>query len=116
MIDRKKAHDFLGVYYPPPHGCLNLAADVLRSVFELPIPAEPADHIFELLRNRLTRVEAPLPGDVVLMRAPGWHVGVLLEKDLMIHAVQPGGTVCIEPFTGLRWRNRIRGFYRWPTN
>ncbi len=104
---------YIGKTYGPPHGCLRLAADVLRDVYGIPVPAEVADQLYTLMRNRLRPVDTPEPGDVILMKAPGWHAGVVTGSSLMIHAANETGEVVAERYDGLRWRNRVKGFYRW---
>ncbi len=104
---------FIGREYPAPHGCVNLAADVLRTVYGLPIPPQPALDAFNIIRNYMRPVEAPAAGDVVLLRGEQWHVAVATGPDTMIHAAPPAGQVVIDDITGLQWRARTRGYYRW---
>lgn len=55
------------------------------------------------------------PGDVALLRLRGapLHVGVVARRPLMLH-VQRGAGSSLESYRGLRWRDRLLGFYRHP--
>ena len=52
-------------------------------------------------------------GDVVVMRYLGvpMHVGVVISEDNMLHTQKATG-VCVTAYTGIKWANRIEGFYR----
>ena len=104
---------YVGMTYPPPHGCLMMVADILRNEYEIPIPIDIAERVFETMRNHLDKVEGPIEGDVVLMKGNSWHVGLVTGPGTMIHVSQPGGEVVVERYSSLQWRSRIRGFYRW---
>lgn len=58
-------------------------------------------------------VEHPQAGDCVLMRAGrhNSHVGIYLGNGRMLHSEGPEPSV-IERVDGMRWRNRISGYYR----
>lgn len=105
--------EYIGRIYEGPHGCLMLAADILRDTFNLPVPNDVAERVFETLRTQMRPVDDPQPGDVVLMRGPVWHVGVVIGTGTMIHTSAPTGVVVVERFDSLQYRARIRGYYRW---
>lgn len=54
-------------------------------------------------------------GDVILSRFKGlpWHVGIVLDGGAMLH-IEAGTNVLCESYSGLKWQNRILGFYRHP--
>lgn len=56
---------------------------------------------------------APEIGDVVLLRILGkpCHVGIYAGEGLMIHTLMAHDSALDHVF-GLRWKNRIEGFYR----
>lgn len=59
-------------------------------------------------------VQLPEYGDVVLCNVIGLpiHVGIVVSKNEMLHAM-PGTTYpVIERFTGPRWQRRINSFHR----
>ena len=60
------------------------------------------------------KVDTEEPGDVVLLRIKNmpWHVGIVAPKKKMLH-IERGLDSIIEPYKGLKWRNRILGFYRY---
>lgn len=65
-------------------------------------------------KNKWKRVETPTLGDLVLFNITGMpvHVGIVLDKQLMLHALDKVG-VSIEPYRTLKWGTRIEGFYRY---
>lgn len=52
-------------------------------------------------------------GDVIVLRMRGqpMHVGLVLTRQCMLH-VQQGVGATVEMYDGVRWKNRIAGFYR----
>lgn len=62
-------------------------------------------------RYTWVRVERPMPYDIVLLRSGEylWHVGLIIDKRRMIHALD-GDAVCIEEYTSLYWKDRIVEF------
>ena len=64
--------------------------------------------------RRWTKVETPREYDLVLMRkGPLYcHVGLYVGSRQMLH-ICAGINSTVEPITGLRWRHRIVGFYRY---
>jgi uncharacterized protein YijF (DUF1287 family) len=89
--------EYPGAYPDQSPGALRNAASVAR-----------------IERERWRRVDTPAPCDVVLLRLQGLpcHVGVVVSKSEMLH-VMAGIESCIEQFTGLQWRNRLEGFFRY---
>jgi cell wall-associated NlpC family hydrolase len=59
-------------------------------------------------------VAAPDFGDICVFRIGNkpWHTGICIGNGMMLHTDEGHGSV-IEPFNGVRWRNRIYGFYKW---
>jgi len=55
----------------------------------------------------------PKPGDLVLLRIFGFptHVGVVVGDGAMLHTLGKHAAV-LEQYDGLRWSERIEGFYR----
>jgi len=53
------------------------------------------------------------PGDVVVLRLSGYptHVGMVIEKNKMLHIID-GTDAVIENYTGRLWEHRIVGFFR----
>lgn len=60
-----------------------------------------------------TKVDAPKYGDAIKLRLMGHpcHVGVYLENKEFLHT-QIGHDSCIDRLDGVKWKNRIDGFYR----
>ena len=60
------------------------------------------------------KVESEKPGDVILLRIKTlpWHVGIVTFKKRMLH-IEKGFNSVVEPYNGLKWQNRILGFYRY---
>jgi cell wall-associated NlpC family hydrolase len=110
----------VGRPYSPPFGCFALVREALamRGV-EVPDYAqsvtedEKADALLRHLDEHACRVEAPAPGDVVLLTIGGRpaHIGVMLDGDEMLHSFEGAGA-CVERISSVRWRNRIAGFWR----
>jgi cell wall-associated NlpC family hydrolase len=65
-------------------------------------------------KQKWIKVEKPAIYDVVLLRTGimSNHVGLVLDSRRMIH-IMDGIDSCIEEYTGLQWKNRIEGFYRY---
>ena len=104
---------YIGKSYAPPHGCLLLVADILRDEYNLPIPNDVSERVFETMRSNLIPVDDPHEGDVVLMKGNSWHVGLIIQPGTMIHVSRPSSNVVVERYDSLQWRARVRGFYRW---
>ena len=104
---------YIGKVYPAPHGCLLLVADVLRDVFDHAVPFEVTEQVMQVFRKNMIAVTNPKEGDMVMIKANQWHVGVIVSPGMMIHAAPPIGTVIIERYDGLQWKSRIRGYYTW---
>ena len=53
-------------------------------------------------------------GDVTLFRIKNmlWHVGFIVEKNMMLHTMEGCVDSCIERIDSLLWKNRLEGFYR----
>jgi cell wall-associated NlpC family hydrolase len=68
-------------------------------------------------RSKWHRVNDPQEGDVVLLKIKNFprHVGIITKPGWMLHALKTIG-ICHERYTGLMWKNRINGFYRYHTD
>jgi cell wall-associated NlpC family hydrolase len=55
-------------------------------------------------------------GDVIVLRMRGapMHVGTVIGDGQMLH-IEKGVNSAIDRYQGLRWRDRIEGFYRYRT-
>lgn len=127
MLDR-----FVGIPYVQ-HGreyagsdCWGIVFLYYRDVLGTPIPAYSAEMEAREFTNRgigplmaserekhWQAVARPETGDCVLMRAGRHdsHVGIYLGNGRMLHSEGPEPSV-IERIDGMRWRNRISGYYR----
>lgn len=65
-------------------------------------------------KSRWLAVEKPKPYDVIILTMMGLptHVGVVVNSRQMLHILK-GTNAVLEDFTGLKWRNRVKGFARW---
>ena len=63
------------------------------------------------------KVDKPLPFDVILLRTGNmvYHCGVVIGRRTMLHVME-GINSTIEEFTGLQWKNKVEGFYRYEKN
>jgi len=118
-----KYRPFVGVQYEPPHGCFRLVAKVFQGVYGIDLgkqdegleQAQNKDRtarIQQKLVEMTEQVQEPKEGDVVIIRSRPFHIGLIIQPGLMLHAYN-GGTSCIEEYSGPRWKNRIEGFYRY---
>ena len=59
------------------------------------------------------KVDIPKYGDAIKLRLMGHpcHVGVYLGNNEFLHT-QTGHDSCIDRLDGVKWKNRIEGFYR----
>jgi len=60
------------------------------------------------------KVEKPALFDVILLRTGNmvYHCGVVIGRRTMLHVME-GINSTIEEFTGIQWRNKVEGFYRY---
>ena len=60
------------------------------------------------------KVEKPLPFDVILLRTGSmvYHVGLVIDRKRMLHVME-GINSTIEEFTGIQWKKKVEGFYRY---
>lgn len=109
---------------PDAYDCLGLAIEVTRRRGHV-MPAYLSDEATlhrEMAADGcalglLTRVPAPEPGDIVLLRsssALGYHLGVMVDSYRMLHASEPAGAVVLETISRTLWKRRVLGFYRMP--
>ena len=73
-----------------------------------------AKAIFDERQERWKQVESPREFDAVLLRMRGvpMHVGIATKDCHMLHCSMGIGTT-YEPFNGLRWKDKVMGFYRY---
>ena len=52
--------------------------------------------------------------DIILLRTGNmiYHVGLVIDKKRMLHVME-GINSTIEEFTGIQWKQKVEGFYRW---
>ena len=65
-------------------------------------------------RLKWRQVQTPIPYDVILLRIDGLvcHAGLVIDRRRMLH-IMDGTDSTVEEFTGLQWKQRVDGFYRW---
>lgn len=65
------------------------------------------------LKNDWIEVSEPKYGDAIKLRLAGHpcHVGVYLGNNEFLHT-QNGHDSCIDRLDGIKWKNRVDGFYR----
>jgi len=70
-------------------------------------------HIRET-KEQWKKVTKPKTFDVILLRTGSmvYHVGVVVGKRTMLHVTE-GIDSTIEEFTGIQWKDKIEGFYRY---
>ncbi|MEO1035232.1 MAG: NlpC/P60 family protein [Pseudomonadota bacterium] len=104
------AADYVGLPYAEDFNCWSLVQLVLREQFDTSVPDVQigcATRDLLALRNRVTDVSKPEPGDIVVMRAVHVpHVGVMINETEYLNCAK-GRDTCIE-----RIGNRRVEFYR----
>lgn len=65
-------------------------------------------------KQRWKRVDKPQPYDVIILRTGEllYHCGLVVDRRNMLH-IEEDIDSAIEDFTGLLWKNKIEGFYRY---
>jgi cell wall-associated NlpC family hydrolase len=65
-------------------------------------------------RTKWQKVFDPRPFDIVHLRVGdlAHHVGIVIDRSRMLHIME-GINSMIEEFTGIYWRDRIEGFFRY---
>jgi len=60
------------------------------------------------------KVDKPIPFDVILLRTGSmvYHVGLVIDRKRMLHVME-GINSTIEEFTGIQWKQKVEGFYRY---
>lgn len=107
--------------------CWGLARLVLAEQFSIALPSFATDYrrtssaseIEKLIRREVPKWKAAshekaVAGDVVILRMRGspMHVGIVLGDGHMLH-IEQGTNSAIEKYTGVRWKDRLFGFYRY---
>lgn len=116
---------FVGREYERPHGCFVLVRQVFEEAYGWDVLAH-ADQGLDLLdpdqRNarlheylaRYARdvfIEEADEGDVVVIRARPYHLGVVVRPGEMLHSYM-GGSAVIERYRDPNWWPRLLGCYR----
>jgi cell wall-associated NlpC family hydrolase len=59
-------------------------------------------------------VVSPRELDIILFRDsdPPFHIGIAVDRRMMLHTHRTIGASVIEDFTGLQYKNKIEGFFR----
>lgn len=108
-------------YSSKPHPCMALVVDVLETEFHVntEVDAETGYTLRErvalvlnVLSSKCIPVTEAKPGDVILMDAGGYHVGVAISKTDMLHVPEESMGVVCERMDSVMVRNRIVGIYR----
>ena len=109
--------------------CWGLVRLALAEQFALQLPcfakdyahATDSEKIATVARGEIPRWRAIAPGDealgdVIVLRLRGvpMHVGLVIGDGQMLH-IEASINSAIERYTGLRWRDRVEGFYRYRT-
>ena len=75
------------------------------------------DDVIEKHKNEWKKVSQndTLNGDLILFRAGqrNGHCGVMISKYEFLHVSDDTETSCIERIDNQKWKNKIRGFYKW---
>lgn len=120
---RNKYRPFIGLPYRPPFGCFYLVQQVFEQCYgidlgqiesELEMPLKLRG-LHDVILRHCHAVTDPEEGDIVLIKAMPWHVGVVIAPGEMIHSYEAEGygeSVC-ERYDGPKYRNNIKGFYRY---
>ena len=124
---------YIGVQFKPhgrdPNGwdCWGLVHYILREHFDICVPSydedyeslKDKDHLQELIKGQMgpwdeISLDLSEAGDVLLLRMMGRpvHVGLVVARGIMLH-VEMGIETCIEDYTGIWWKNRVIGAYRY---
>lgn len=107
--------------------CWGLVVMAYKDLFGLDVPTyedtawsvSNDDTTSEDIKNHLERsapfveVEKPHYGDFVLVNILGQpvHIGFMIDHKTMLHTSEKTGVVC-EDIGGMKWKKRIKGFYR----
>jgi len=65
-------------------------------------------------KQRWKSVDKPQPYDVIILHTGEllYHCGLVVDRRNMLHTMENIDSA-IEDFTGLMWKNKIEGFYRY---
>jgi len=104
--------------------CYGLLRIVYEDVFRIILPSYSEDYVTTQDREAISAlidggkdcwrpVDAPEPGDVVLLALAGrpCHLGIAASGDMVLHTDRKSGAV-IEPLNSPRLRRRVLGFLR----
>lgn len=111
---------YVGLQYEEPHGCLKLIETVFRECYGWTLPdiAGAMDshmrvaRLHGLISRHAAKVTEPQEGDIVLLRAEPWHVGLVIAPPDMLHQA-PGGHSALANYTMPKYWPLVSGFYRY---
>ena len=65
-------------------------------------------------KKKWQQVKKPQPYDVILIRTGSmvYHAGIVVGRRTMLHIME-GVNSTVEEFTGLMWKDKVEGFYRY---
>ena len=113
---------YIGRPWTEEHDCVALVRDVLRREFGIQTQ-EPDDcrvdssAALAAIRAQAVEVTDPRRGDVALMRAPRWHLGIVCGPNgdpdpYILHCLEGLGAV-LTPVSNLRATGAVlKGYYR----
>ena len=94
--------------------CVGVFLEIQRRLGRT-LPAYESDPaILAASLGKWERIEAPEPGDGILIRSidPRWHLATAIGAVQMVHGKEGCG-VAVERFDSPEYARRIEGFYRW---
>lgn len=125
---------FVGIPFEPrgrtPDGCdcYGLVRLVLHDVFQIIVPSYEDDYPEDLDRKTVCdlicenkggweEIEEPVVGDLVLIKIQGalYHMGIIASSNRWMLHTMKGKDSALESIDGPQWRNKGKGFYRYPT-
>lgn len=109
-------------YSERPHPCLALVVDVLKDEYKLQELPEDKNYTLReraalalnvlAARTRQVPMDQCRAGDIVLFDAGGYHVGIALHRNSVLHIPNPEMGVVYERIDSPYIANRIIGVYR----
>lgn len=104
--------------------CLGIIQLIYKSQFNVELPdyvradvnqKELASIVIKEKLEEWVKIKQPEPNCMILFNIMGYpiHMGMVLNDKYMIHSLE-GHNSAIERYDGIKWNNRIEGFYKWP--
>lgn len=112
---------YINLPYVFPHGCLLIIARIYRELYGWDIDKYYDVHANEgiaamqdALVEHLQEIGAgnEQEGDIILIRAWPWHVALVIEPGLMLHALE-GRHSIVSDYHKAQWKNRVRRYFRY---